>query len=267
MIVNLLSRYYKSGLRGSFRTTRLINKFYPLTDIDVQTPYGQVNVDLTIASGQGLACFEPSLEGEIIAKYAKGICYDIGAHFGIYSVLMAQKNADVFAFEPNPKIFSHLEKTANFNNFNCFNVALSDFNGAADFFVPEEATMGSLTNWTHDDDMSGITKYAGDVSQMRVKVMTLDHFVKENNLPLPDFIKIDVEGAEINIFKGGRKTIESARPVIFFEVSATLWQKQGSSHTEGFEFFDSLGYHLYLGDEKLTHLNLEWDNVLAIPSL
>jgi len=265
MIVRLLSRYYKSKLRGSFRATRLINKFYPLNDIHVQTPYGTVNVDLTIASGQALACFEPTSEGDIIAKHAKGICYDIGAHFGIYSVLMKRNNADVFAFEPNPKIFSHLEKTGQINDFKCFNVALSDFNGAADFFVPEEATMGSLTNWTRDEDMYGITKYAGDVSQTRVEVATLDRFVKENNLPLPDFIKIDVEGAEINIFKGGRNTIESARPVIFFEVSATLWEKQGSTHTEGFEFFDSLGYHLYLGDKKLSNLNLEWDNVLAIP--
>jgi FkbM family methyltransferase len=264
MLVNLLSSYYQSGYRGSFRITQLINKFYPLTDVDVSTPYGLVNVDLTISPGQGIAAFRPTPEGQIIAKQARGICYDIGANFGIYSVLMAQK-CPVYAFEPNTKIFKHLENTAQHKDIKPFNVALADYNGKADFFVPEEATMGSLTDWTHDKDMAGITKYAGDVSKTVVQVSTMDDFVMQNNLPLPDFIKLDVEGAEISVFRGGRKTIEKSRPTIFFEVSAGLWEKMGSSHEEGFEFFRSLGYKLYIGDRRLDNLNLEWDNVLAIP--
>lgn len=264
MLINLLSRYYRSGFRGSFRITQLLNKIYPLTDVDVDTPYGKVNVDLTTTSGQALSCFRPTPEGDIIAEHAKGVCYDIGAHFGIYSVLMAQK-CPVYAFEPNPHIFNHLKKTSSGTRINPFNVALSDFNGTADFFVPEEATMGSLTNWTHDNDMSGITKYAGDVSKTNVCVATMDDFVREHKLPPPDFIKIDVEGAEIKIFRGARKTIEVSRPVIFFEVAASLWKKMDSSHEEGYEFFRLLGYQLYLGNKKLDNLNLEWENVLAIP--
>jgi FkbM family methyltransferase len=264
MLVRLLSRYYQSGYRGSFRATKLINKVYPLTDVNISTPYGSVNVDLTLSSGQGLSIFKGSPEGDIIAEHANGICYDIGAHFGIYSVLMAQRHP-VYAFEPNPRIFKHLEKTAQDKTITPFNVALSDFNGSADFFVPEEATMGSLTDWTHDSDMAGITKFAGDVTTTSCSVSTLDNFVAEKNLPLPNFIKLDVEGAEIKMFRGGRKTIEKARPTIFFEVSAGLWEKMGSSHEEGFEFFRALGYTLRIGDKKLDNLNLEWDNVLAIP--
>lgn len=264
MLINLLTRYYRSGYRGSFRTTKLLNKFISLTDVDVLTPYGTVNVDLTISPGQGIAAFRPTPEAEIIARYARGVCYDIGANFGIYSVLMAQK-CKVFSFEPNSKIFGHLEKTARGKNITPFNVALADYNGAADFFVPEEATMGSLTDWTHDDDMSGITAYAGDVTKILVEVATMDDFVAANNLPLPEFMKIDVEGAEISVFRGGRKTIEAARPVIYFEVSKTLWKKMNTSAAEGYDFFKSLGYSLYLGEKKLDNLELEWDNVLAIP--
>jgi FkbM family methyltransferase len=265
MFIKLLSKYYRSGYRGSYLASRIINRFYSLTNVDISTPFGLVNVDLTTPAGQAIAAFRPTPEGEIIAKHAKGVCYDIGANFGIYSVLMAQKYP-VYAFEPNTKIFKHLQKTAKGKTITPFNIALADYNGKADFFVPEEATMGSLTNWTHDEDMSGITRYAGDVSKTEVKVSTMDDFVVQNNLPLPNFIKLDVEGAEICIFRGGRKTIEKGRPIIFFEVSACLWEKMGSSHQEGFEFFRSLKYTLFLRDQRLDHLNLEWDNVLAIPN-
>jgi FkbM family methyltransferase len=224
-----------------------------------------VNVDLTLSPGQAIASFNPTPEGEIIAKYAEGVCYDIGANFGIYAVLMAQKS-QVFAFEPNTKIFRHLEKTAEGKQITPFNIALADYNGTADFFVPEEATMGSLVNWTRDDDMSGIQKFAGNVSKTTVTVTTLDDIVAERNLLLPNFIKLDVEGAEISVFRGGRKTIASARPVIFFEVSAVIWGKMGGSHEEGFRFFKDLDYSLYLRDKKLDTLNLEWDNVLAVPN-
>ncbi len=264
MLINLLSQYYKSGLRGSFRATRLINKIYPLTDIDIETPYGKINVDLTFSAAQGLACFKDTTEGKIISQYASGICYDIGANFGIYSVLMAQKGK-VYSFEPNSKMYRHLLKTSGYHDFSAFNTALSDFNGEAEFFVPEEATMGSFRDWTRDENMSGIVSYAGDVSKMKVNVATLDDFVSQSNLPLPNFIKIDVEGAEIKVFRGGRKVIEKARPVIYFEVSANLWQAMGSSAEEGYEFFKELGYELYLNDKKLDSLNLDWDNVLAIP--
>lgn len=264
MLVELLGHYYRSRLRGSHRLTRLIDRFYPLDDVDIPTAYGSINVDLTLASGQGLVGFPGSELGDLIRQHARGICYDVGAHFGIYSVLMAQ-HGTVIAFEPNPDIYKHLKKTAATRNITAFNIALSDSNGRADFFVPEEATMGSLINWTREEDMSGIAKFAGDVTRTDCEVRKLDDLVRENDLPLPDFMKIDVEGAEIKVLRGGHDTIARSRPKILFEVSKGLWEKQGTSHQEAVSFFDSIDYRLFLHGEEVRRLDVEWEDVLAIP--
>ncbi|MDI1243728.1 MAG: FkbM family methyltransferase [bacterium] len=221
-------------------------------------------MDLTNSSGYTIAAFRPTPEGDIIRRYAKGVCYDVGANYGIYSVLMAQ-TADVYAFEPNPLIFKHLDKTARHASITPFNVALSDTAGTLDFFIPEDETMASLTNWTSDEDMSGIRKFAGAVTKTSCRAETLDAFVKETQIPPPNFIKVDVEGAEINVFRGGRETIREHRPVIFFETSQALWPKMGASAEEGFEFFRSLNYKLFKDQTELTNLNMDWDNALAIP--
>ena len=265
MIVELLGHYYRSRLRGSHRLTRLIDRFYPLDDIEVPTAFGPVNVDLTLASGQGLVGFPGSGLGDLIREHARGNCYDIGAHFGIYSVLMAQYG-DVIAFEPNPDVYKHLTKTARNRNIKAFNIALSDFNGRADLFVPEEASMSSLINWTRDEDMAGIKKFAGDVTRTDCEVLKLDDFVKDHAIPLPDFMKIDVEGAEIKVLRGGQGTIARSRPKILFEVSEGLWEKQGTSHEEAQAFFESIDYRLFLHGKEVRRLDTEWVDVLAIPA-
>jgi FkbM family methyltransferase len=265
MLVNLLSHYYRSGLRGSYRVTRLIDKFYRLGDVFVPTPYGRVHVDLTTTAGQGLAALCPTPEGEIIRRHARGVCYDIGANYGIYSLLMAGNASCVHAFEPNPGVFRHLQRTVEGHAITPHNVAVSDEPGTFDLFVPEDETMASLTDWTEDPDMSGIRKNAGRVSRSSCRAVTLDAYAREMELPSPNFVKIDVEGAEIKVFRGALETIRQHRPVIFFEVSMKLWPKLGGSAAEGYEILRSMGYRLFLGGEEIHSLDYDWDNVLAIP--
>ena len=265
MLIDLLSLYYRSGLRGSYRLTKLIDRVHSLKSVNLKTPYGIVNVDLTTSMGQSLTGFNGSPESEVISQHAGSICYDIGANFGIYSALMA-RYGEVYAFEPNSEVFHCLERTAFGKSVTPFNVALSDSEGSADLFVPEEISMASFVDWTHDADMSGITKFAGNTTRMICRMVRLDDFVIERGLPLPDFIKLDVEGAEVKVLRGARSTIEQARPTIFFEASASLWPKMDGSHQEVLKFFNSLDYRLFHNGKEISDLNLDWTNVLAKPN-
>ena len=83
------------------------------------------------------------------------------------------------------------------NRIKAFNIALSDKNGEADLFAATEHNdLGSFEDGSH-------TLYATDdrsVFLQKIKMETLDS--KQNELPKPDFIKLDVEGAELFALKG-----------------------------------------------------------------
>src|SRR5207237_10745976 len=84
------------------------------------------------------------------------------------------------------------------------------------------------------------------------------------------FLKLDVEGAELRLLKGARKSLERFEPFILFEVNEGALQLQGASGDEIFKFLDSLSYRLYLFDPE-TGLPAPCsegrfsENVLAVP--
>ena len=77
-----------------------------------------------------------------------------------------------------------------------------------------------------------------------------------------NFIKIDVEGQELNVIKGGVKTITKNKPIIFFEcwdINSHHWNNIPNTHNELMEYIKSLGY-------TINKINIDGnDNYEAIP--
>lgn len=131
--------------------------------------------------------------------------WDIGANVGFYTnhfLNWAGVNGKVVAFEPLPKAFEILYQTIELHQFSdksileC--VALSDKPGQA--FLGGELEDSSITTTAHLAD--SITETNG----ILVKVSTPDLMVKKENLPLPNVVKIDVEGFEEEVLRGGEYT-------------------------------------------------------------
>lgn len=137
--------------------------------------------------------YEPHTQA-FISKYCQGICIDVGAHIGLYTVLMA-KNADkVIAFEPACDNFKLLEKTLDINNLS--NVELKrkvvwESNGVVDFHLTESPH--SVAN-----SVSPVGR------KVTMAAMTLDSLQTRVN-----FCKIDAEGAELRVLKGAQLTLKS----------------------------------------------------------
>ncbi|OGP14718.1 MAG: hypothetical protein A2052_03105 [Deltaproteobacteria bacterium GWA2_54_12] len=139
--------------------------------------------------------------------------FDIGGNIGWYSINIARAkpNTNVLVFEPIPKTYGYLARNIELNdvkNVEAFNFGFSDVEKEIPFFYyPEGSGNASLANLFGSDS----------VVQVQACVKCLDAFVKENP-PGVDFIKCDVEGAELFVFRGGINAIRKHKPVIFSEL-------------------------------------------------
>ena len=166
--------------------------------------------------------------------------FDIGANIGWYSINIASAYRDVkiFSFEPIPKTYAHLNRNVQLNllkNITAYNFGFSDREDEFPFYYyPEGSGNASSANLTGRDD----------VEVVNCKVKTLDDFIFETGQHI-DFMKCDVEGAELMVFRGGMKTISRDLPIIFSEILRKWSAKFNYSPNEIFDLLRSVGYDAY----------------------
>jgi FkbM family methyltransferase len=215
-----------------------------------------------------LGCLADSYEG-IGTQFVKGVLregdvfVDIGANVGWYTLLAASIVGDagrIHCFEPRPQTVDHLAQTIALNRLErrvtLYRYGLSDSDGEM------------MLVWSPTSDNPGGSHLADDVPPgmhgEMVALKTLDAL----DLRRLDFLKIDVEGAEMRIFAGGRKTIEQCRPVILSEISPEMLGRVSGASTEAyFSYFAGLGYRCYVIDgercgEEITAFPVAWGREL-----
>lgn len=170
--------------------------------------------------------------------------YDIGANIGYYGLIASTKyHAHTYSFEPLAEYRACLEEAIKLNRTEhhhaVFPVALSDHAGNENFTIAGSGS--SLERDFNDNDA---------LPMVSVTVDTLDTVVTSKKLALPHFMKIDVEGHELAVLRGGEKTIDTATPVILLELCSSLGtigrQYQNHNYEKTIDFLTSKGYQLYL---------------------
>lgn len=274
LLTKLLGIYIASGLRGSFRLTDFLSTWLKsLQSVAIETESGTLYADLRISSARGILAHPKSQSGEdlVMRNFVKNgdTVFDVGAHFGFYSLLLSElvgEKGKVFAFEPNPELLPSLRKTIQpLVNIELHEIALSDRDGKVNLFVPEDASMASLSDWT-----DGI---AGNVHTVACEMRRLDDLVEAGELPIPQFIKCDVEGAELAVFTGATKTLNRMdAPIILFEVNAKAAKSFSTNVKDYFDFLESLENPRYeffevlrKGIKVLSLREIEYTNVIAVP--
>jgi FkbM family methyltransferase len=177
---------------------------------------------------------------DYIVEYLKdhpGLFIDIGANIGLFSFYILHKlpRQKVMAFEPEPQAFSCLlftKKVNDFQNFSPKNFAIGEKKEVLHFFIDKKNFGGHRLYRNSEDEKS-----------IEVNVAPLSDFVKNE---VVSAIKIDVEGAELNVLKGMRDIIETQKPLLVVECSNEELGSQGPI----FQFFDSFAnisvFHLDL---------------------
>jgi FkbM family methyltransferase len=140
-------------------------------------------------------------------------CWDLGAHFGLYSVGLARRvgpSGQVAAFEPNPLSYARLERHRKMNGLTwlkTYQAAVSDTNDNAELF-----TYGNLHTTTTHLPYEGET-HSMDTKPLPIRTLKLDDCVQAGDLLPPNFVKIDVEGHGHRALAGMSKTLRTARPI------------------------------------------------------
>ena len=165
---------------------------------------------------------------------------DIGGNVGWYSlnIAKAKKGVAVHTFEPIPKTFGYLVKNIAANgpvNVTPHNFGFSDEERDIPFYYYKEGSGNASSA-----DLTG----GEGVETVVCHVRRLDDFAAESGLAV-DFIKCDVEGAELHVFRGGMETIAKQRPVIFVELLRKWAAKFGYHPNEVIGLLRGAGYRCF----------------------
>lgn len=144
----------------------------------------------------------------------ESVVMDIGANYGALTLPIARHVRLVYAFEPQRPVFCGLAASMALNcieNVVCENIAL-----AAE---PGFITVPRL-DFTASNNIGGVQLGRPGVTGRgfyAVRAESLDEYVRRNRIRRLDFLKIDVEGMEEAVLRGGEQTIRSLRPLIYLE--------------------------------------------------
>ena len=148
------------------------------------------------------------------------VIFDIGACDGssIQEFKLSFPNSHIYSFEPFSASFNNAENIGrSYPNVNVYQLALSDSNGQKDFYVNKSKATNSL--FKPKITSSFIDDHAVPEQCIKVPTITLDKFVDENSIENIDILKLDVQGGELMVFEGAKKTLQNKKiNIIYTEV-------------------------------------------------
>jgi FkbM family methyltransferase len=222
------ARYYPTG-----RT--LVFSHY-LTDLTVR-----IDTDYPIEREMLSGVYDPPTLA-VMQRFVRAgdTCIDVGANVGAITLALAQHvgpTGRVFSFEPGPELFRKLEHNLTLNpilqkRITALNQGLSD-------------KEGNLL-WIEDSGNLGNAGCMGVTSGEPVPGTTVDAFCRRQPLPALHFVKIDVEGMEYEVIRGGLATWAKYRPILYFETLKGFEEMRGLPLFARIEtMLKEIGYSLY----------------------
>lgn len=165
---------------------------------------------------------------------------DVGANLGWYSIFLALVDDEkkIYSFEPIPETFSALKKNIALNkidNIKTINLALSNEEKEIEMFYSPSLTGAS--------SFKNLQENATHTKLINTK--TLDDFIQSSKINTIDFLKCDVEGAELLVIEGGMNCIKKHKPILFLEMLRKWSHEFGYHPNEIIEKLKSINYRCF----------------------
>lgn len=176
------------------------------------------------------------IEHLLEAIYSDDVFWDIGANIGTHSCYIGQRAKQTIAIEPFPDNAQQARGNCRLNNIDAtiLEYALGESSGKATLAVPDtdESVVGVGTFFLQNDSPNS--------ESIDVEVITRDRLIEEHDLPLPDVIKIDVEGGELDVLRGFHRGLQNARVVLVEVHPRYVERKEVTDLLESEGFFVSV---------------------------
>jgi FkbM family methyltransferase len=275
-LLSRLGRFLKKPWLTQVRTACLYSrKIIPGLPVPIRLPIGYWWLAWNNHLGYQLLSdgFEEP-EYAFVQRFLKEgmVVLDVGANEGYYTLLASKcvgRRGRVISFEPSPRERRRLKMNqwANFcGNVRVEELALGSGDGKLNLHVVEGPETGC--NSLRPPDIKGKTR------PVQVAVAALDQFLRRNAIPRIDFMKVDVEGAELSVLNGAMVLLRtSPRPFVMIEISDLRTRPWGYHSREIVAFLRNLDYDLFrpLPTLKLEPIEVEDIkdgsdlNVIAVP--
>jgi FkbM family methyltransferase len=234
--------------------------------------YGDEMGQAVLSQFLRLSTYEPR-EYKLVCRLIKPgmTCIDVGANQGFYTVLLCRLSGPsgrVVAFEPIPHLRNRLRRNLQINS--CSNgviepFAVSEGSGVSPFYISLQGK----------ESYSGLRSATIEGKQdiISVALVTLDAYAAEHELVTIDFLKLDAEGAELEILRGAEHVLTQTRPVIMCEIADVRTRGYGYPARHILHHLLDRSYVWFTPGDKgtLSPATLkqsyapEWENLVAVP--
>lgn len=190
--------------------------------------------------------YEPPLIRLLQSRGIRGwTCFDVGANVGAITLALVKLTAPegkVYSFEPGPPNLRRLRDNLNLNPELSKRVEMVE---AGVGLAPGELY------WAEEKGNPG-NALLGNTGTHEIKIITLDNFVRERTISKLDFVKIDVEGMELDVMKGAAETLRRFHPMLYFETLPRYTDTGASATFADMHNFlaKELGYTLHRIDSR-----------------
>lgn len=218
----LVKGYDRMSYLGFLRARGFRYKILPVNDYRMKLDLNDNVITPTLFSESHWEPYESSLMSKLLRR---GMTFvDVGAHVGYYSLLAAQvvgPTGLVVSFEPSPDNFALLTENVRLNGFSktilTEHAALGAECGEANLYLSSYNTGDHRMYSTLPDDDNTFNAGARRRS-VQVSVASLDEYLSRRGISQVDMIKIDVQGAEMDVLKGMKGTLlHKPQPILFTE--------------------------------------------------
>jgi FkbM family methyltransferase len=177
------------------------------------------------------------------------VIFDVGAHFGESALKYNDvfPESTIYCFEPFPESFDELKRTiVKKDRIKAYNLGLSDYTGVANFYSNASSATNSLLKTDPDaKDVWGdkVLEFKGNVN---VNLTTLDEFVQSHRIENIDILKLDVQGAEYKVLKGGEKTLMAGVvKLLYTEIILSKTYEGQFKLSQLLELYNNFGFELF----------------------
>ncbi|SDG80418.1 methyltransferase, FkbM family [Lentzea fradiae] len=210
-----------------------------------------------VAGLRALARLTPYAEAELLGlgKVVRpgDVCVDVGAALGLYTVTLSRlvgPHGTVHSIEPlvfaHPAL-SYVLRPREGRNIRRHSVALGTGESGREVMsvpVRHGSPVTGRSFLTVGADGLGSNEEFDQHLDVVVRTDTMDHFVRENGIERLDFVKADVEGAELRVLEGAKETIERFRPAFLLEIEERHVERFGYQAKDVAEFLAERGYRM-----------------------